>query len=292
MKILITGGNGFIAKNLFEQMSGECILSSCDIDELDFTDSRKVFRYLKRKRFDVVIHTANYDAGSKYSTKDPAKVLESNLKMFFNLTRCQDYFGKMLYFGSGAEFGRENWKPKMKEDYFNQNIPLDQYGFSKYIMTKYGQLSNNIYNLRLFAVFGKHEDWRVRFISNACCYAVLGLPIRIKQNVFFDYLYINDLIKIIRWFILHTPRRKVYNVCTGQVNDLKTLAEKVIKISGKKLEIIVEKDGLNREYSGDNSLLLGELKIFEFSPIDESIEDLYNWYNSNKHLIKKSQLSI
>ena len=43
--------------------------------------------------------------------------------MFFNLARGNDYFGKMLYYGSGAVFGRENWKPRMKEDYFDQNVP-------------------------------------------------------------------------------------------------------------------------------------------------------------------------
>ncbi|MBU4348985.1 NAD(P)-dependent oxidoreductase, partial [bacterium] len=231
-----------------------------------------------------------YDAAPKHSTKDPSKVLEYNLKMFFNIAGCRDYFGKMIYFGSGAEFGRENWIPKMKEDYFDQHVPVDQYGFSKYIMTKYTQLSSNIYNLRLFAVFGKYEDWRVRFISNACCRAVLNLPIRINQNVFFDHLYIDDLVKIVKWFINNKPQKNIYNVCTSDVYDFKTLAEKIIKISGKRLDINIKTEGLGREYSGDNSLLLKELKDFEFTSIDESIKALYDWYESNKQIIEKDKL--
>ena len=105
--------------------------------------TQQVYNFVKNEQFDVVIHTATYDAAPKNSLKDPAKVLENNLRMFFNIVRCQDYFGKMIYFGSGAEFGRENWKPKMKEVYFDQHIPEDQYGFSKYIMTKYAAIIEN-----------------------------------------------------------------------------------------------------------------------------------------------------
>ena len=290
MKISITGGNGFIAKSLFEQLNIEQTVLSLNRKDLDLLDSSKVFRFLKSNQFDVIIHTATYDAAPKHSTKDPSKVLENNLKMFFNLVRCKDYFGKMIYFGSGAEFGRENWIPKMKEDYFDQHVPVDQYGFSKYIMTKYTKLSGNIYNLRLFGVFGKYDDWRTRFIPNACCHAVLNLPIRINQNKFFDHLYIDDLVKIVKWFISNKPQKNIYNVCTSDVYDFKTLAEKIIKISGKRLDINIKTEGLGREYSGDNSLLLKELKDFEFSSIDESIKALYDWYESNKHIIEKDKL--
>src|SRR3989344_1114492 len=155
MKILITGGNGFIARNLTEQLSREYNVISVNRQKLNLLDSKSVADCLKSSKFDVAVHTANYDAAPKHSMKDPAKVLENNLKMYFNIASCRDYFGKMIYFGSGAEFSREHWIPKMKEDYFERHIPDDQYGFSKYLMTKYSLLSDKIYNLRLFAVFGK-----------------------------------------------------------------------------------------------------------------------------------------
>jgi GDP-L-fucose synthase len=289
MKILITGGNGFIAKNLFEQLDkGEYIVVSRNSTELNLLESLNVCDYLKNNQFDVVIHTATYDAAPKYTTKDKSKVLEYNLKMFFNIARCKDYFDKMIYFGSGAEYSRDHWIPKMREDYFNQYIPSDQYGFSKYIMTKYAQLNDNIYNLRLFGVFGKYDDWRTRFLSNACCHAVLNLPIRINQNKFIDHLYVDDLIKIVKWFIHNKPRKNIYNVCTSEIYDQKTLAEKIIEISGKKLEIIIKAEGLGREYSGDNSLMMNELKDFKPSPIDKSMRDLYDWYDSNRNIFDLS----
>ncbi len=282
MRILITGGNGFIARNLFEQLKGEYNVLSVDRQELDLLDYSKVFDYIKSNKFDIIIHTATYDAAPKHSTKDPTKVLENNLKMFFNIIRCREYFDKMIYFGSGAEYSRKHWKPKMREDYFDQHIPKDQYGFSKYVMTKYALSGDNIYNLRLFGVFGKYDDWRTRFISNACSQAALNLPIKINQNAFYDYLSIDDLIKIVRWFINNKPKKKVYNICSDNVYDHQSLAEKIIKVSGKDLEIQIETKGLGREYSGDNSLLLQEMGGFEFTPIDDTIKGLYNWYMERK----------
>jgi len=282
MRILITGGNGFIARNIFEQLKGEHDISSVGIQKLDLLDSSRVFDYIKGNEFDTIIHTATYDAAPKHSTKDPAKVLENNLKMFFNITRCRDHFNKMIYFGSGAEYSRKHWKPKMKEDYFDQHVPEDQYGFSKYVMTKNALFDDKIYNLRLFGVFGKYDDCRTRFIPNACSQAALDLPIKINQNVFYDYLYVDDLVKIVRWFINNKPKKKVYNICSGNIYGHQSLAEKIIKVSGKNLGMKIEINGLGKEYSGDNSLLLQEMGGFEFTPIDSSIKDLYNWYEQNK----------
>ncbi|MFH0855130.1 MAG: NAD(P)-dependent oxidoreductase [Candidatus Omnitrophota bacterium] len=286
MKILITGGSGFIARNLFEGLEADYEVISRNSKELDLLDAERVFDYIKSGSFDAVIHAATYDAAPRYSTKDPAKVLEYNLRMFFNIARCADSFGKMIYFGSGAEFSRENWAPRMKEAYFDRHIPRDQYGFSKYVMTKYAQVAGNIYNLRLFGVFGKYDDWRTRFIPNACSQAVLGLPVIINQNRFFDFIYIKDLVKIVRWFIAHKPKEKIYNVCSGEVIDFKSIGEMIVKTSNKKLDIMVESDGLAREYSGDNALLLKELNGFKFSPMDDSVKELYHWYDQNALIFK------
>ena len=238
-KILITGGNGFIAKNITEMLCNDYDIIAPNSKELNILDSDKVYNFIIRNKFDVIIHAATYDAAPTFSTKDPNMVLENNLKMFFNIARCKEYFGKMIYFGSGAEFGRENWIPKMNENYFNKFIPTNwPYGLSKYIMTSYtNELKDNIYNLRLFSVFGKYDDWRYRFISNACCKAVLNMPITLKQNSVLDYLYIKDLVKLTKWFIENKPKNNVYNLCSGNVFDCKTLAEKIKYISSKDLNI-------------------------------------------------------
>ena len=281
MKILITGGNGFIARSLKEAILDEEVVC-CSRQELDLLDAPSIFQYLNKHQFDVVIHAATYDAAPACSTKDPKMVLENNLRMFFNIARCQDYFGKMIYFGSGAEFNREHWKPRMNEDYFDQYVPQDPYGFSKYVMTKYALASDNIYNLRLFGLYGKYDDWRYRFIPSTCVKAIFNRPIIINENKLMDFLYIDDLTKIVKWFLSHKPLHQVYNICTGQGVELKRIAQDIIRMAKKELKIVIKEDKPIIEYSGNNSLLLSEIIDLKFSSLKESIAELYLWYSSHR----------
>jgi len=287
-RILITGGQGFIAQSLLEAFQDTYEVICVGRSLLDLLDSQKVYNYIKNGQFDVVIHTANYDAAPVFTTKDPTKVLDQNLKMFFNIVRCSDFFGKMLYFGSGAEFSRPHWVPMMTEDYFDMHIPTDQYGLSKYIMTKYAEKATNIYNLRLFGVIGERDDWRYRFVSLACCKALYNMPITFRQNIFFDFLYIKDLTNIVKWFMLNIATHKIYNVCTGTVSDYQSIAEKICQIADKDLEIIPSTGGLGVEYSGDNSRLMEEID-YEFAPLEKSLERIYGWTERHRDSIDISQ---
>lgn len=288
-KILITGGDGFLAQNFLENLKGDYQIISCNRSQLDLSDSVAVYAYLKKNRFDVVLHTATYDAAPKDSPNDPNKVLENNLTMFFNLARCKDYFGKMLFFGSGAEFRREHWVPEMTESYFDKFVPSDQYGFSKYVMTQYALTTNNIFNLRLFGVFGKYDDWRYRFIPNICCHAVSGMTISVHSNAKADFLFIDDLVKIVQWFIENKPQHHVYNVCSGTTYEYVDLAKRVSKIADTDLEVIVQNKQIQKHYSASNSLLMKEMGNIEFTPMEVALKLLYKWYEENKHIIDVSQ---
>jgi GDP-L-fucose synthase len=210
--------------------------------------------------------------------------------MFFNLVRGKRHFGKMIYFGSGAEFDRPHWVPKAREDFFDRFVPADPYGFSKYLMTRYAQTNSQIVNLRLFGVFGKYDDWRTRFLPNACARAAHDLDIRIDRNRYFDFLYIDDLVKVVQWFIDHRPAQSVYNLCTGTVIDFKTVAQKLVQISGKRLNVIVKNETPGQEYSGDNTLLVSTIQDLQFTPFDRALRNLYEWYDANRQAVEKDKL--
>ena len=42
------------------------------------------------------------------------------------------------------------------------------------------------------------------------------MPIEIVQNVYFDYIYINDLVKIISYFVVHDGQYRSYNASRGR----------------------------------------------------------------------------
>jgi GDP-L-fucose synthase len=290
VKVLLTGGSGFIGRNLAEYLGGRYSIVAPSSAELNLLDQECVAAYLRANHFDVVVHTATTRSNRRMGTA--ADMIDRNCRMFFNLAHNRSLFGKMLHFGSGAEYSRAELPPRVTESYFDTRIPIDPYGFSKYICTKYAATTDNIFVLRLFGVFGKYEAWDVRFISNACARAVKGLPIVIRQNVRFDYLYVSELAKLLAWFLEHDPRQKAYNVCRGEAYTLQELAEIVASVSDCNPEIIVRNQTLAPEYSADNSRMLGEIGDFSFRRMSESIGELYHWYKARANSIGVDQLTF
>ena len=289
MKILITGGTGFIGRNLKEQLSEKYLVYAPERNSLDSTQLVQLQHYLKDNNFDIVIHSANINT-TRNKLTTPYDALDGNLRMFFNLEQCKEYYGKMYYFGSGAEYDMQHYIPDMKESYFGTHIPKDPYGFSKYIMSKTCENSSNIYDLRLFGVYGKYEEWERRFISNAICRALKGMDITIQKNVYFDYLWIDDLCEIMEWFICHEPTYKHYNVCRGSKIDLYSLACIVKEVLNIDCNIVVKEKGWKPEYTGNNERLLSEMGKFKITDYEESIEKLCYYYKENIDSIDEKKL--
>jgi GDP-L-fucose synthase len=166
----------------------------------------------------------------------------------------------------------------MPEEYFGVHVPEDAYGFSKYVMAKYIEQADKITNLRLFGVFGKYEDYEFKFISNAIVKNLLGMPIVINQNVNFDYLYVDDLIRMVAAFIGRRSQYRAYNAVSGRTIDLITIAQKINHLSDQSSEIVVRNPGMNVEYSADNQRIVHELGGFEYTDYDAAIASLYAWY--------------
>lgn len=288
-KILVTGTNGFIGKNLCEKLGEKYEICATTRKDLNLLDTKLVEDYLQSHFFDVVIHTANTNDTRNVNVTE-YESLNGNLRMFFNLERCKDLYGKMYYFGSGAEYDMEHYVPNMREDYFGIHVPKDPYGFSKYIMSKICDQADNIYDLRLFGVYGKYEEWERRFISNAICRGLLGKDITIRKNVYFDYLWVDDLCDLMEWFIENTPRYKHYNVCRGSKIDLYSLACMVKEVLNVDCDIVVGEPGWKPEYTGNNERMIDEIGEYSFIEYQKSIIELSEYYKENINLIDAERL--
>jgi GDP-L-fucose synthase len=259
-----------------------------DRSELDLLDAGAVREYLRAHRFDAVIHAATDRSTRKLGAS--TELVERNCRMFFHLARNAELFGRMLFLSSGAVYAKPCAPPLVSEEDFDRQVPEDPYGFSKYVSAKAIRESGNIYELRLFGVFGPHEDWEVRFPSNACCRALWDIPVAMRQNVRFDYLDVDDLGRILEEFLSREWRYRHYNVCRGEAVELLDLARAVVRASGKNVPVEVKAPGFGREYSGSNRRLLEELPGFAFRPMDDSLARLYRWYEGRKLAIDPALL--
>jgi UDP-glucose 4-epimerase len=288
VNVLLTGGSGFIGKNIKEYFSKKYQLLVPSRSELNLLDDNMVRKYFEKNDIDVVIHSAA-KPGHR-NANDLSGLFYSNIRMYYNLAQQSKNYGKMIVLGSGAIYDTRNDIHKVSEDSYKDHLPVDEHGFCKYVCARDIEQMDNILELRLFGIFGKYEDYAIRFISNAIAKTLLDLPITIKQNRKFDYLYIDDLMPVLNYFINNDAKYTAYNVTPDKEIELYQLAEIVRGISGKDLPIMVSEPGLGKEYSGDNSLLRNELREVIFTPIHLAIEKLYAWYKDHVDLISKDLL--
>lgn len=270
-------------------MAGRHEILAPSSQELDLTDEEAVRRYMTAHRVDGIIHSAT-TPGHRNAPHVPDLVAR-NLRMFFNLERNRTAYKKMVYLGSGAIYDMRHYQPKMHEDFFDVHVPADPHGFSKYVIGQYlEQGGRKVTELRLFGVFGKYEDYAIRFISNAICKALFNLPISIKQDRKFDYLYVNDLPAILEHFLLHNHLENVYNITPDESVSLLAIAEMVREISDSDVDIRVAQQGEGVEYSGDNARLHTQIPALQLTPIKHAIEELYEWYKSRINLLDRHLL--
>ena len=288
-KILVTGGTGFIGRNIAESyLKDKYELFVPKRAELDCSDDESVRGYFSKHTFDVIIHSAA-KPGHR-NAADTTSLLLTNSRMMSNLLKHQDSWGKLLNMGSGAIYDMRHYEPKMKESHFGTHIPNDEHGYNKYLFGRMLPHLHQVYDFRIFGIFGKYEDYAIRFISNNICKAIFDLPLTLRQDRKFDYLYIDDLMPILEHFIEHNPTEKAFNITPDNSVGLLEIAEIIKRISGKPLEIQVSTEGIGMEYSGDNSMLRSEYPEIKFTPLETAIDELYKWYDAHKADLNKTLL--
>lgn len=284
MKILITGATGFVGRNVKEylQKNTNYEIYYPNSGELNCLEETAVRDYLQKHLFDFVLHFAVYGDGIDKS-KDGTKIAEYNLRIFLNFARCSHLYGRMIYTGSGAEYDKRFPIHMVNEEEIGQTLPIDAYGLMKYTVGQMIEKSDNIYNLRLFGIFGPYEYWKTKFISNICCKAIKGLPLSIRKDCLFDYLWINDFSRLlIRFMQIPTPQYHTYNAVSGKPVKLYELAEMVKRISRLNQPIYVCQQGMANEYTADNARIMKEIPDFKYTDIEQSVRELFIYYREHE----------
>jgi UDP-glucose 4-epimerase len=295
MRILVTGGSGFIGRNLVEYLSTNHEVLAPTHAVLDLANPEALDDWFAENRVDGVVHGA-VRPGHR-NVADPSRQLWTNLRMFFGLIRNGHRFGRLVFLSSGAVYDIARPIDRVGEHDLGAAIPSDEHGLSKYVIAQYlDQMhragAGDVVELRLFGVFGRHEDYAIRFVSNAICKSLLDLPITLRQNRTFSYLYVNDLGPIVERFLVGPHAEAAYNVVPDWTDELYDLAERVKARSGRHLPIDVGTPGNGPPYSATNERLRRELPGLSFTPVDAAIADLYDWYAANLSELYRSALLV
>ncbi len=268
-RVLLTGGSGFIGRNIKNILFENCTLYTPTRQELNLLNEEEVREFILDKKIDVVIHSANPNP-VKNSLDKPDKMFEDSIRVFLNLYHAQDLYERMYTLGSGAEYDKSKEISLIKEEEQGRAVPYDTYGLIKYTIDKIIAGSDKQYNLRIFACYGP-TDHESKFITHAINCCMKGEDITIRQDCYFDYMQVTDLANILVYFINHKPKQHVYNVCTGTRVLLSEIAEMVREEMHTDNKVVLLSEGLNHEYTGDNSRLLRELGGYEFMDLREGI---------------------
>lgn len=219
MRVLLTGSNGYIGKTLCRDLSVDHDVICLSSKEVNLTDQRSLNEWFDANpTFDVVIHAAA--VGGNRLVKDTWATTDANLQMHYNLVYNRNRYGRMLTFGSGAEI-------------FQPDSP---YGLAKRVIANSVRDSNNMHNLRIFAVFDENELER-RFIKHNLLRYIHKDPMVIHSDKLMDFIYMKDLVSIVRHFIeTKSPPREV-NCSYREKASLLNIAEFINTLSSHTVPI-------------------------------------------------------
>lgn len=274
MKLLLTGSGGFIGKNLKKYLGDKYDLLTPRSFELDLTDKDAVQKYFQANNIDAIIHCGS--TGGARGIDDKDTTIEDNLAMVENILEAKRPGAKVILFGSGAMYDKSRPLCKVKEDTIGDVVPQDLYGKSKMLIAQKIKDRKDVLCLNIFACYGYGEK-DSRFPSYAINQVLNGENIIINQNVKFDYLFVEDMQRIVEYFVTNDFDSNIMNITPNESISLLEIANIVKGFGEREVEVKILNSTMNNEYSGDNSRLKSNFKGLEFTPIEVGLKKLYEY---------------
>lgn len=262
MKILVTGGAGFIGShvvdvlveaghqvcvvdNLWELGGGkrENLHPQATFYQLDVRD-RSLSEVFDRERPEVVCHLAAQHS-VKISTDMPEHDAEVNILGLVNLLGCCTRFGvrKVVFSSSGATYGVVQEMPINEE---TPQHPRSPYGITKLASEQYLSFWREMYGLdfatlRYGNVYGPRQDPT----GEAGVIAIFAHSILKREPVLIhwdgeqrkDYVYVGDVARS-NLMALTRGSGEAYCIATGKGTSVNTIYRHLVKIAGYEVEVI------------------------------------------------------
>ena len=311
MKILVTGGKGFIGSKIVEMLSNDGhkitvvdnhdtygIMTKQELDKLYKWRTRNwepenvsvipgdiLDRLVCLKAFshnpDIVIHLATYPR-AKIVDEDPIvgipKVINTTTNLLWHSSKWN--VKKFVYVSSSMVYG--DFADGTKEDASTK--PKNIYGEAK------------LTGERMVKLFAKRDGLNYNIIRPSGVYGPGDMPDRVVSKFFekamsnktitlhngenkVDFTYRQDAARGIILAALSSVANVSFNITAGNATSLRTLAEKIIEITGSDSDI--EDIGNHKLYPMRGTLDIGRAKdLLDYAPeftLEQGLKSYYDW---------------
>ena len=256
MKVLVTGGAGFVGANLVRLLVAEhhslrilddfstgirdhLAVPNIEIVEGDVRDAQAALSTCKG--VDAVVHLAA-QTGVPASLQAPREDFEINVLGTLNLLEAcrKEKVDRLILASSNASIGRQD--PPARED--KAPLPVSPYGAGKlaaeaYCLAYQGSWGVNTIALRFSNVYGPFSKHKSSVVAQFLKDASKGeLVINGDGGHSRDFIYVSDLCRAIVRSLQCPLGGEVFQIATGVKTSIKQLAETVLEVTGCPAQLV------------------------------------------------------
>jgi len=246
--IVVTGAAGFIASHLCQKLNFHGIKNIILVD--DFTQERKQNNW-KNLEYTDKIQREQFLQWAEQNVQ--------NIDFIFHLGARTDYYATNydIFDALNVDYSQRVWSfatlKRIPLIYASSYLYNDMRMFSCYAKSKYifdqwvekqQQTPPFWAGIKFFQVYGKNEEHKAENASNVYKfyrkYVENAETIYVEKNVIQDYIYVNDVTKVLFYFLNHAPKSAIYEVGTGFARPLQAIADALNKMGKREQKLILE----------------------------------------------------
>lgn len=298
MKVLVTGGSGFVGTHLIKALesSGH---QTYNIDivsrekPIDITDPSELSKVFSRFRPDVVVHLAAL-ASIPFCEAHPESAYKTNvLGTLYVAKSAAKQKAKLIFASSAAVYGNPHHLPTYED---HPQKPANIYGATKVAAEHIVRTTarSRFVIFRIFNAYGSHcnrhyviPDTIRKILSGKNPVQMMGTGEESR-----DFVYISDVINALLKGI-NADVTGIYNVGTGITTPIRVLARKIAQIMDLNVTFVFNGSMRTGDFKVNMSDITSIKKTLGWCPnvkLKEGLRKTVTWFKANMTKVTFSQL--